>query len=618
MLAAPADFMCEHDDLASDDGSVTLAPTSATGSGLGEADLGQLEDLGDFLEPAQAAESFALAVLDHPVEPAAPVLAEAVVVCPKLLEVLSSAGLEVPEGWSSLVDAVNMPAAFFGRATERVRRTCMSFFAAQLAARLPELGPAPPAGGGGRRENAVSRAGSSAPPDTPACVPSVGVGPGSSGLHISAALPDATCGVARRLLASIPEWLLFPGQSHAPHVERIRNRVDSLSSYDVGSLRKAALTAESWGAFCSRHAIADWGYPFDTDTILWFLREEDASARCRAGFRDAAGRSVKHARADGLRLLHRALGLGFEQACLPQVRVASAARRDVEPAFTAMWNVGVVRLVLLIAVRYRGHRAELIRCYAAGAYMLCLASLRQIDGVRSPPPKLGSLVVERGGGCVPVFSSVASATKARRKSRMQPMPWDVPACSVDPSISDEEAAAGLAEAFAFVPSRFHTMFPSLVDLQGKPANLAGAVAFSAAEPSVPISEARLATSLAYLLTFRPVALPPPEARVVARRKHGPRHVFPELGRCMGLPAPLRDELGRWKEAGGRLRRMANRYSREAERLLQVRVRLRVARWIQTRAVNPLTLQPLADFAAADTAVVELAGFGQQLLLEAGS
>ena len=213
--------MCEYDDSASDDGSATLAPTSATGSELDGADAGRVEDLGDFLEPAAVAECFVAAVLDTPADAPAPA-SVAVVVCPKLVEVLASAGYGVPDGWTTLVDAVNMPPDLFGSETESIRRTCMCFFSAQLSTRWSELGPAPPAGGGGRREAAASRAGPSAPLDTRLCIPPSGitVSPERSGLVLSrhpggdASLASQVWG-ARQANAARPAAAIGGGASRA-------------------------------------------------------------------------------------------------------------------------------------------------------------------------------------------------------------------------------------------------------------------------------------------------------------------------------------------------------------------------------------------------------------------
>ena len=58
--------------------------------------------------------------------------------------------------------------------------------------------------------------------------------------------------------------------------------------------------------------------------------------------------------------------------------------------------------------------------------------------------------------------------------------------------------------------------------------------------------------------------------------------MPELSRVMMLPGPAGDELGRWKEQGGRMRRLSNRYSRDGERVLQVYLRAYVAQWVNRR------------------------------------
>ena len=95
------------------------------------------------------------------------------------------------------------------------------------------------------------------------------------------------------------------------------------------------------------------------------------------------------------------------------------------------------------------------------------------------------------------------------------------------------------------------------------------------------------------------------ARCLVNRKHGPRHVLPELGRVLLLPKPARDELGYWKvrNSRGRLGDLSNRYSREGEEFLQIRLRALLLRWVWSR-LSGFCRVPLAHFAAPLSAAAE--------------
>lgn len=177
---------------------------------------------------------------------------------------------------------------------------------------------------------------------------------------------------------------------------------------------------------------------------------------------------------------------------------------------------------------------------------------------------------------------------------MRPLPWWVPAVSVDPMVSDEEALAGLAEAISFLPSGSSSMFPALQS-GGREASLQYADGYLA-DVSQPASAHRVAHGIAYLMMWRPLALSMEEAKGVGKKMHGPRHVLPEVARVAGFSPAARDEIGRWKENRGRLARLSNRYSREAEMVLQCRLRAELAGWIRGRCSREFSRQPLEQFA----------------------
>jgi len=202
---------------------------------------------------------------------------------------------------------------------------------------------------------------------------------------------------------------------------------------------------------------------------------------------------------------------------------------------------------------------------------MCIASLRQLDALRSHVPCFA--LVEG----IPAFHSVAAYTKGHNtRARQRPMPWWVPAASVEPSITDADAANALQRAFSDLEISAPSMFTEVVGPDGRACSLATAARFGSnrARPE------HLTSSLAFLFTWSPLSYPADRAKAVAAGRHGPRHVLPEVARVMGMPAAARDELGRWKDGGGRLQRHSNRYSREGERLMQLTLRMRLVHRIR--------------------------------------
>mmetsp|Transcript_23861 Transcript_23861/g.59265 ORF Transcript_23861/g.59265 Transcript_23861/m.59265 type:complete len:457 (+) Transcript_23861:1016-2386(+) len=263
-----------------------------------------------------------------------------------------------------------------------------------------------------------------------------------------------------------------------------------------------------------------------------FLSEVDAAARSRsAGHKVRTGASVQHAMACAARWTADHAGLPFEVAKLPTVRRASAPVREAEPRWAEMWEPAV--LIHLLRVALDEHHRSLVRATAASVYLVCVASMRLVNGLRSAPPLLDSSHV---------FHGLAVLSKGRRRSSMAPSPWSVPCVSPDGSISDTEVAFGLQSALSFLPSQCCSMFPQLLDACGKPAALERAVA---ACPTARASGAQLETSVTFLLTLPPMSLSRAEARKIASRKHGPRHLMPEVARVLGLPVSARHEIGMW-------------------------------------------------------------------------
>lgn len=542
--------------------------------------------------------------------------AATLVVSPRLRVILERAAVRPRPSVRNISDAVSMAENALGVKTETVRRMAIRAAVAADAARrrADHAGDEPAV-----HTTVAARTARScdlerppvggahplvvAPTTVPVTAPSQTVGGGSVPFQSSRDIESALAArEAQRLLACIPDAMLMHGRYGAvPTAVRRANLVSTISQYDPGTVSKGRTAVQKWLEFCRRHCLAEYGAPFSADVCVWFLREEDERARqpsATARVSSRTGGTVRHARACALRWLAAVGCVPFAAHDL-QVRRSAPPDASKEPGMTSMWEVAVVRHFLIIAVRYYGPRELVSRVYAAAAYVMCIASLRQLDAVRSAAPQR---VMVDG---VPALHGVALYTKGHNtRARQRPMPWWIPTVSIEPSISDQQVADALEAVFSWIPPGAPSMFLELVDAEGKPCGLHEAVSFGAS----PARPDRLAASLAYLMTWAPLSYPAATAKDIAAGKHGPRHTLPEIARVMGMPAEARDELGRWKGSGGRLQRHANRYSREGERLLQVLLRSRLVRRIRqvvetSYNTSPFVSIPLSAFAAAGDAAL---------------
>lgn len=378
--------------------------------------------------------------------------------------------------------------------------------------------------------------------------------------------------------------MLPSGSSVVPVAERLATRRDAMLAYDAGTISKAHAALRLWLSFCDRHRIPQFGAPFDEETCMWFLREEDARARMRAKGR-RTGATVKNALACSLRWLSTTLLIPFVAGTQP-VRKAARVHRAAEPAWTEMWSTGVLQHLLHLTMQHPPAARPFVRAYAAGAYLLCAASLRQVDGLRSPPPQLSVVGAER------CFHAVASLTKGRSRAHMQPLPWWVPAVSPIAGVTDATVADSLQAALLLLPVGSASLFPAVCDANGHEVHVARATQWGVS----PASPRQLSASIADLLQLAPLKLSRAAACKAGGRRHGPRHTLPEVARVAGMAATAREEIGRWKSSRGRLNTLSNRYSRDGERILQCQLRAQLLRWIALRAGRNLHA-PLEAFVA---------------------
>ena len=546
------------------------------------------------------------------VEPPPPTLAS------ELREMLEGYGVQHSGNVWSVADACTMEAGHFGKATERVRSRCLALLAASgrgkavvptprhvgqqaLVLSAPGVSLGPPLvcaaallGPAAASSTSLVLSGEVAPsPSTP----SVGTVSGDV-LDCEA---RAAGKAADEFMRVCPAGLLFWKASNVPYVQRWENKRKHLYTLGTGSIQLGTRAVSEWVGFCERNQLGNWGIPVDEDSLLWCLREADEAARRRALSNGGKRTGVhsEHALACGFRWLADNLDMPFGAAKAVQVRKASRPNRSVEPAWAAMWELGVLVHMLRIAVLYAGPRATLVRPWAAATYAVMASSLRIVDGQRSAPPVLAT------DGCL---ASCAKITKGRSRRVQQPLPWAFPTISPDPALSDNEVQLGLVEAFSLLPNGAMSMFMGNVNAAGKLESLQRASGWGTARAT----DARTVTSVAHLLTWQPLGLSKAAARKIAEAKHGPRHIFPELGRVAMLPLPARYELGYWKGkagGGGRLGALPNRYSRDGERLCQRMLRSFLLRWVRARLVLPpagaLPRPTLEDMAATPVEMGEV-------------
>ena len=399
-------------------------------------------------------------------------------------------------------------------------------------------------------------------------------------------------------MAIVPDAILLHGASRTPVHVRRENKRKAMEGYSAGLIRRGTEAIRTWLSFCHRNRLRDLAMPADVDTIQWCLREGDEEARRRCvGKKSQGGATWEHSTANAFRWL-AGIGLPFSAAREVEVRKASVQKLEKEPQFAEMWEVAIVIHLLRLAVFYRGAGAEFVCPLAAGAFTLAMASLRMVDGLRSRPPVRDELKPVGQSAAVAALHSIAAATKAKKQSRMPPMPWWAPLVSPDPCISNAQMEKGLVEAFGMLPEGAPSMFMGWCDARGRACGVQKACTWA----SVRVTPARLVSALAWLLTWQQLGMTMEEARLRVKKEHAARHFIPELGRVMMLPAPARDELGRWKVMGGRMRRLSNRYSRAGERIMQITLRTVVSQWIclRLRDTNCGALErvPLEHFVAS--------------------
>ena len=410
---------------------------------------------------------------------------------------------------------------------------------------------------------------------------------------------------ADELMRVTPVELAFHLQSDVPIEQRMANRRRHLAGLGVGSLRKGIQTCNDWLAFVQRHQLPHFGIPIDGEKCLWFLRELDEVARANAkGGR--SGASAEHAGSTSMRWLADNNGMPFTAAKEINVRKASAPQREQEPAWAQMWEVASIIHLLRIACLYRGPFWQFVCAYAAGGYAVAVASLRLVDGERSPPPRLD----EEGR-----LRSVAAISKGKRRAVMRPLPWLIPTVSPDPGLTDEQVRVGLVEAFALLPPNACSMFMGMLNGSRRVCSLPTAAEWT----STRATPARIISAFTHLFQWYPLSYSREMARRVARKKHGPRHFLPELGRVVVLPQPARDELGYWKGvcgSRGRIGQNSNRYSRDGEVYLQNKLRSYLLLWIRSRFPAVFARLPLDHFGATVDEMRAAESFGKKTLDQA--
>ncbi|KAL1528241.1 hypothetical protein AB1Y20_009599 [Prymnesium parvum] len=266
-------------------------------------------------------------------------------------------------------------------------------------------------------------------------------------------------------IGAVPAALLLHTPSALPDAERVDTRRRHLLTCGASSVRAGTAFVREWLRFCERRALVRFGLPVDADLMNAFLADVDAAARRRsAGHKSRTGSSVQHAMACAARWTSDHAGLPFDAAKLPTVRKSSAPVREREPRWAEMWEPAV--LVHLLRVAIDNRQRGLVRATAAAVYLVCAASMRLVNGLRSAPPIIDESLV---------FHGVAVLSKGRRRSSMAPSPWSVPCVSPDGSITDSEVALGLQTALSHLPPDCCSMFPQLHDDGGRAVALERAV-----------------------------------------------------------------------------------------------------------------------------------------------
>ena len=220
---------------------------------------------------------------------------------------------------------------------------------------------------------------------------------------------DEAARLARELIEITPHELLFGKASAVPLEQRRASRIAHLAGMGCDSLRSGVGTVRAWLDFCRTHSLSTYGVPVDEDMMDWFLTWDESRAMANATGK-RTGKHVKYARACSCRWLSDNAGLPFGAAKSQAVRKKATQNLSTEPAFAEMWEVAILVHLVRIVVFYTGPHADLIVPYAMGGYLVAAASLRLIDGQRSPPATVGH------SAAGPVVESVASLSERQEEN----------------------------------------------------------------------------------------------------------------------------------------------------------------------------------------------------------
>lgn len=222
----------------------------------------------------------------------------------------------------------------------------------------------------------------------------------------------------------VPIGLILHQPSALSQQDRLAARRRHLLQCGAGSVRSGTAFVRAWLQFCERRQLDNFGMPVDADLLATFLAEIDQEARRRAlGRSKQTGASVQHATTCAARWVSDHAGLPFEVAKSGLIRKAAGPSREAESSWSEMWEPAI--FVHLLRTALHTSHPPLVRATAAAAYLVCGASLRLVNGLRSAPPTMDNQEV---------FHGIAALSKGRRRSSMQPKPWSVPSTSPDPTV----------------------------------------------------------------------------------------------------------------------------------------------------------------------------------------
>jgi hypothetical protein len=355
------------------------------------------------------------------------------------------------------------------------------------------------------------------------------------------------------VVEKIFDWIPYEWRSRLMLGNRLTSRIPEAEREE--HIRKKLLRSsyaqvlKMWNAmehhmhFCSEKKIAM--VPVEDDVLAMALEVYAEDARARAEERreraaqkgdpprrnDRGGDCATKPILEGYRLWNVVGGLGFIEHDTDFVKDVARVGAGM-PQVMEMWNLGAIDAFEDCSNDVDASEFE--RAYAGGGYLMCAASTRSIDMQRTGKIEFEAVPITDNHKVL-VATGIASRSKAKSRYKMQPLAWRAPVVRVGKG--DTVDLQPLIGVMATQPEEKGGVFRDYVPRTGCPKKLRFAAKWTNGVASGETIEEGLQHIARRKLTV---------AQAARMRRHGARHVVPELSRSMKIGAGRRQALGYWR------------------------------------------------------------------------